>query len=201
MVVALHDVRKREHTSRMERSRGLADATTPRRRLIQYEGKPLIEPSDSIERRQSRFDICWTRARWDQAQIGCTYTAYGQRIVRGRSVNYHHSSAVPLEVDEGALDFYATAGTLDERFGIGAAPAPTGDRTLGVDFNYADALAILHRRNSEPYCERALAAAALLGCQYDCVHRHRPSTKIAGTKEFRECEYTRSVRSRFESSQ
>ena len=63
MVVALDDARKREHAGAAERNRGLADAIAAPGRLIEYESKPLIEPADGTECRQSGLDICRTRAR------------------------------------------------------------------------------------------------------------------------------------------
>src|SRR5947208_5290525 len=98
MVVALDNVRKREHPSRIERSRGLADAIAKRGRLVKYEGKALVEPTHGAEGRQCRLDICRTRARWDKAQIGRTYAAYAQHILRGCGVNYRYRKAVPPEV-------------------------------------------------------------------------------------------------------
>jgi hypothetical protein len=155
--------------------------------LVKYEGKPLIEPPHGIERRQSGLDICGTRPRWDEAQIDCTYTAYGQHIVSGRGINYRHCKTVPPEVEEGALNFYSGAGTLDARFRIGATLAPFPDRALGVGFDHPDTLAIIHRRNCEPNSKCALAATALLGCQHDCVHLRRPSMANRGALNNFEC--------------
>ena len=79
MVVALDDVRKREYPSRIERSRGLADAIAAGRRLVKYEGKTLIEPAYGPERR-----------------------------LRGCGVNYCHRKAVQPEIEDGAFNCHAT---------------------------------------------------------------------------------------------
>src|SRR5580692_5934965 len=175
MVVALHDERKRQRPRRIERRRRLADPVAPCRGLVEYEGEPFVESACGIERRQGRLDVRRARAHRNQAQIGCAHAAQRHHIVRGRGVDDRQRKAVAPKAADRVLDLGAAAGALDARFCIGATPAPTGERALRVGLDHADPLAVLHGGDREPDSEGALAAAALLGCQHDCVHMRRPS--------------------------
>jgi hypothetical protein len=124
MVIPLDDVRKRERPCRIERSRSLADPIAAPRRLVKYEGKPLVEPPYRNELWQSGLDIYGTWARRDEAQIRCAYTTRAQHIFGGRGVNYNHREAVFPESDDGALNCRPAVGKFDARYGIGAAPGP-----------------------------------------------------------------------------
>jgi hypothetical protein len=134
----------------------------------------------TVWRDGSAADVRRARSRRDQAQIGDADAARAQRIVGRRGVDDRQVTAFPLKLEHGALDRHGAAGLLDARLGIAAAPAPTGDRALRVGFDHADALAVVDRGNREPDRKCALAAAALLSCQHECVHLRRLSTANRG---------------------
>jgi hypothetical protein len=150
----------------IKRARGPCGAITVRRRLIESESKPLVEPHC----RQSGLYICQTRPRWDDTQIGCPYFAFAQCIFSGRGVNYRDRKAVLLKREDDALDCL-TAGWR-ARIGVGTTPAPTQDRPLRQ-------LRSPRRAGHLPSRQlrvrlSAFAATALLGRQNDRVHLRRP---------------------------
>src|SRR5438552_15205116 len=97
MVIALSDIGKRKHAERIERSCSFTQSAAPRRRLIEDEGKSAVEPADSDERWYCSFDVGRARTRWDQAKIGFSNGAQGQRVVSGGRIDDREPDPLSLE--------------------------------------------------------------------------------------------------------
>jgi hypothetical protein len=115
------------------------------------------------------LDIGEARPHRDQAQVGGANRRIGDGADAAGGIDDGQRHAVAREDFQPLLDF-AAAGRLDARFGIDAPPLPVGQRALRVGLDEAHGVAVLHRRDGEADCKRALAAAALLGGQYDRLH-------------------------------